>query len=426
MSGSTNNNVIGSGSDTINLLMSQDPDGPAGAAGTDGAFTLNVDGQQIGGVQDISAVQADGQQEAFTYQGDFAPGPHTLTVTFVNNNGTPGDPSDVRDTGDRNIYVDGVTYDGQTVSSTTTPIYTSPGEPPNLPTIVPGNAQFTVNDTTPVPAGAPSTASTTPGPMNYGSGPDTLTLNMSEDPYQGDAQFTVAVDGQQVGGTFTTTAIQSQGQQQAFNLSGDWGSGAHTVTVDYLSDKIGGENAQGYAYDNEDQNLYAMGLSYDGVQGSGAPWELANDGPQNFSVPAGGQPGASNTTTSSIASDTATGTTASPSGSSSGTTSDNATVTTGSLAAGTTTSGSSSGISFIASPSDNGTSASGSGSQSSGSSTVADTASPVSGAAPSTTDWTPPSSWGWSDSSGSSAGSTSGQWWMNHQQRPDAGIWHHG
>ncbi len=41
---------------------------------------------------------------------------------------------------------------------------------------------------------------------------------MSEDPYQGDAQFTVAVDGKQVGGTFTTTAVSYYGQQQAFNL----------------------------------------------------------------------------------------------------------------------------------------------------------------------------------------------------------------
>ncbi|MDR3530570.1 MAG: carbohydrate-binding domain-containing protein [Rhodopila sp.] len=440
MSGSiSNGNVIGSGSDTITLLMSQDPDGPAGAPGTDGAFTLNVDGQQIGGVQDISAIQADGQEEAFTFQGNFAPGPHVITVTFTNNNGTPGDPSTVGDTGDRNIYVDGVTYDGQTISSTTTPIYQSPGAPPNLSSAVPGNAVFNVNDTTAVPADAPSTPTTTPGPVDYGSGPDTLTLQMSEDPYQGDAQFTVAVDGKQVGGTFTTTAIQYEGQQQAFNLSGNWGSGAHTVTVTYLSDRIGAVNAQGQAYDNQDQNLFVKGVSYDGVQAGGTPWELATDGSQDFSVPSGGQPGTSNTTTSDASStttgttsgttsDTTTGTTTA---SGTATSTDNTTVTTPALTASQTQTGSSSGMSFIASPTDSGTSTAGTsnGSGTGDSSATTTNAAPsFTGTTQSTQEWTVPSATSWSDSSGSAAGTGGGHWWMNPQasHTGDTGVYHHG
>ncbi len=106
------------------------------------------------------------------------------------------------------------------------PIYTSPEFPPNNTNVlIPGNAVFNVNDTNANSGGCALHTSTTPGPVDYSSGPDTLSLQMSEDPYQGDAQFTVAVDGQQVGGTFTTTAIKYKGQQQTFNLSSNMGTG---------------------------------------------------------------------------------------------------------------------------------------------------------------------------------------------------------
>ncbi len=58
-----------------------------------------------------------------------------------------------------------------------------------------------------------------------GSGSDTLVLGMSEDPYKGDAQFTVAVDGIQLAGTFTATALHSAGASQNFTFNGDWGIG---------------------------------------------------------------------------------------------------------------------------------------------------------------------------------------------------------
>ena len=62
---------------------------------------------------------------------------------------------------------------------------------------------------------------TTPGaPWSPGAGtaasplPPTsskITLNVSEDAWQGDAQFTVAVDGTKVGGTLTATTLHSSG-----------------------------------------------------------------------------------------------------------------------------------------------------------------------------------------------------------------------
>ena len=279
--------VIGSGSDTIVLTMSEDADGPVGAAGRDAEFTLNVDGQQIGGLQTVTASHAAGATETFTFDGNYAPGKHVVSVTFANNSMTAGDKAAFNDGGDRNLYVNSVTYDNVAVSSTVTGIYQSPFYAPlNTGPAVYGNAVYTVNDTTVVPANAPSTPTTSPAPVSYGSGADTLNLVMSEDPYQGDAQFTVAIDGKQVGGTFTTSAIEWEGQTQAFTLHGAWGSGAHTVAVTFLNDLIGPPDAAG-GYDPVDRNLVVNGIIYDGVAATTAPYVLSNDGTQSFSIAAG-------------------------------------------------------------------------------------------------------------------------------------------
>ena len=58
--------------------------------------------------------------------------------------------------------------------------------------------------------------------MITGYGSDTVVLSMSEDAYLGDAQFTVAVDGVQLGGTFTTTALHAFGTSQTFTFMGEW------------------------------------------------------------------------------------------------------------------------------------------------------------------------------------------------------------
>jgi hypothetical protein len=334
MSGSTSNsNIIGSGSDSIALDMAEDQ-----AQGTDAEFTVNVDGQQIGGVQTVTASQSAGQTEPFTFEGNWAPGNHDVTVTFSNNFIYPGL------SGDRNLYVDGVTYDGQTVSNTTTPIDQSPLFPPNSTDgNIDGNAQFALSDTTPVPPGAGPIPTTTPAAVSVGSGPDTLVLNMAEDPYQGDAQFTVSVDGQQIGGTQTTTAVVSQGQSQEFDVHGNFGSGTHTVAVDFLNDAVGGYYPAGtpglpagaqWALDTEDRNLYVMGMSLDGgTPASGAPYEISSDGTETFSVTAGSNPSATGSGSGLFASDGA-----AADGS-------NAAITASSLSSGST-----SGMSFIASP----------------------------------------------------------------------------
>jgi predicted peptidase len=291
-------NAIGSGSDTIVLTMSEDADGPMGATGRDAEFTLNVDGQQIGGVQTVTASHAAGKTQTFTFQTNDAPGKHAIAITFVNNSMAGGDKAAFNDGGDRNLYVNSVAYDATPVSTTVTGIYQSPFYPPlNTNGVEPGNAVFMVNDTTTVPANAPSTPSTTPAAVSVGTGADALTLMMSEDPYQGDAQFTVSVDGKQVGGTLTTTAIEYEGQAQAFVLHGAWGNAPHTVSVAYLNDMVGPPDARG-TYDSVDRNLLINSVSYDGTTVAGTPYELFNNGSHSFSVPATNPPNSLPPTTS--------------------------------------------------------------------------------------------------------------------------------
>jgi hypothetical protein len=407
--------------------MSEDP-----AQGTDAIFTVNVDGQQIGPAQTVTASKSAGQTETFTFKGNWAPGSHDVTVTFVNNFLYPGT------SGDRNLYVNGVTYNGQTVSNGTTPIYESPLFPPNSTAgNIYGNATFEVNDTTPAPSGASAAQTTTPSAVTIGSGADTLKLNMAEDAYQGDAQFNVSVDGKQIGGTQTTTAHVSQGQSQEFDVKGDFGGGSHTVAVTFVNDAIGDFYPAGtpglppgqWAVDTTDRNLYVMNASLNGgPTASGLPWELSSNGTQSFTVTAG----------SGSAAPPASGASASGSTVASG---DTMAITSDSVSAGS----SGSGMSFIAPPTSTtddtasgGTSSTDTTSGGSGTTASTDTAGSGSEATTDTTstlasalsdaNTTPaaPTTTGTTASSDqtAAAGGTTGQWWTDNHH---GGAWwsHH-
>ena len=65
---------------------------------------------------------------------------------------------------------------------------------------------------------------------------DTLVHNLSETEVNGEnAQFMVSVDGQIVGGVQTVTASYASGESQNVSLTGDFGSGQHTVAIDFLN-----------------------------------------------------------------------------------------------------------------------------------------------------------------------------------------------
>ncbi len=115
------------------------------------------------------------------------------------------------------------------------------------------------------------------GDVSVGSGSDTLVLKVSEDAYQGDAQFTVSVDGQPTGGILTATTAHASGGSDTIKVLGNWARGPHTVTVDFLNDAWGGTP-------DTDRNLYVDSATYDGATVSGAAAALTSSGPQTFSV----------------------------------------------------------------------------------------------------------------------------------------------
>jgi len=107
-----------------------------------------------------------------------------------------------------------------------------------------------------------------------GAGADTLALAMSEDAFQGDAQFTVTVDGKQIGGTQTVTASHAAGQTQLLDVLGTFGAGAHTASLNFLNDL--------YAPGVGDRNLYLDSASIDGKATPAAHLTLMSVGAQSF------------------------------------------------------------------------------------------------------------------------------------------------
>ena len=136
----------------------------------------------------------------------------------------------------------------------------------------------------PAPPALPVSGTTgTPSTVTIGSGPDTLALQVSEDAWEGNAQFTVLVDGKQIGGTQTATASHAAGQTQTFDVLGTFAAGSHTATVDFLNDAYGGTPAT-------DRNLYVTGATIDNSVVSAATLSERIGGPQSFTFIVPGTP----------------------------------------------------------------------------------------------------------------------------------------
>ena len=88
---------------------------------------------------------------------------------------------------------------------------------------------------------------------------DTLVLHLSEDAWMGDAQFIVSVDGKQLGGAQSVTALHSQNSAENFTFTGQFGAGPHDLAVTFLNDAWGGTPST-------DRNLYVDGVELDGTR----------------------------------------------------------------------------------------------------------------------------------------------------------------
>ena len=249
----------GSGSDILVLNISEDAwangDGTSDANG-DAAFTVSVDGKQLAGTFYATASHSAGASQTFTFMGNWAPGTHTVAVDFLNDayGGTAST--------DRNLYVNDVTFDG-TDTKQSAALMSS------------GSQSFSVTDSTAIP------------PAVTGGGADSLLVKVSEDYYLANAQFTVSVDGKQLGGTNTATTLHSSGNSQTFAFAGDFGSGQHTVSVKFLNDAWAGTAAT-------DRNLYVNDIVYNGTDTKLSAALMAN-GAKTFSISGGTTPSVSET-----------------------------------------------------------------------------------------------------------------------------------
>ena len=243
--------TVGSGPDTLVLSVSQD------AYQGSAQYTVSVDGAQVGGTLTASALRPSGQHDTVTVKGDWAAGNHTVAVNFLNDawGGTAAT--------DRNLYVDGASYNGAAVSGAARTLLSE------------GAASFGFTEAGTTGGSSGGSSGGTPAAVTVGSGPDALVLRISQDAYQGAAQYTVSVDGVQIGGTLTASALHGGGQPDTVTVKGDWAAGAHTVSVNFLNDAWGGTAAT-------DRNLYVDAATYNGAAVPGATASLMSAGPASF------------------------------------------------------------------------------------------------------------------------------------------------
>ena len=212
--------------DTLILTVSED------AWNGDAQFKVSVDGVDVGSTFTATSSHAAGASQQIAIAGNWGANAHSVSANFIN------DAYGGSSTTDRNLYVNGVNYDGRDVDNS--------------------SATFLWNET--------KTFNLTP-PVTS----DTLILNVAEDAWQGDAQFKVSVDGVDVGATFTATASHATGATQQIAIAGNWGANARTVSASFINDAYGGTAAT-------DRNLYVNGVNYDGhdISNTSAIF-LAND-----------------------------------------------------------------------------------------------------------------------------------------------------
>jgi lysophospholipase L1-like esterase len=236
--------TIGSGPDSFVLNLSED------AYLGNAQFTVSVDGTQIGGVQTATALHSLGQEQALTVSGSFGTAAHTVTVDFLND--AYAGSADT----DRNLYVDTISTSGGVQNT-------------HAALLGAGPQSFSIGSTT------TSSASTTPSStVTVGSGPDILALQISEDAYAGDAQFTIAVNGTQIGGVQTATASHSAGASQTFNVMGTF-AGPSTASITFLNDAYGGTV-------DTDRNLYETSATINGQTINGSALTEMSGGPMAF------------------------------------------------------------------------------------------------------------------------------------------------
>ena len=231
--------TLGTGADTVTLGISQD------AYKGDAQYIVTLDGVQLGGTQTAAAPHATGQSQLVHVKGDFTHGSRQLGVKFLNDawGGTAAT--------DRNLYVDSVVAN-QTDTRQSAALMSN------------GTRSFAVGSNAP------------PSDVILGTGADTVLLGISEDAYNGHAQYVVTLDGVQLGGTQTASASHAAGQSQRVQVKGDFTHGPRQLGVKFLNDAWGGTAAT-------DRNLYVDSVVANGTDTRQSA-ALMSSGTRSFAV----------------------------------------------------------------------------------------------------------------------------------------------
>ncbi len=214
--------------DTLSLSLSED------AYQGDAQCVVTVDGKAVGGTLTVAALHAQGRSQSVSLAGQWGAGAHDVGVQFIN------DAWGGTSTTDRNLYVGAVAFDGQASAAPAATLYTN------------------------------STA-------HFATAASPLVLQLSEDAYGGDAQFTVALDGQALGPAQSVTALHGSGAVQDFAFGAAMAAGTHDVAVSFLNDAWGGTAAT-------DRNLYVSAVDVNGAAVPSTAATLWTTSTQHFSI----------------------------------------------------------------------------------------------------------------------------------------------
>jgi len=217
-------------------------------------FLVLIDGKAVStngttGNQPIVAAAASSsgtaQETQLTISGAFATGTHKVTIELLP---TAADPHPA-------LTVTSASVDGKAITG--------------IETNVSGGTAYNFDFTGTPPAIA--------APTTIGSGSDSIDMWIAEDAYLGNAQFTISVNGTQIGGTYTATAIHTLGQGQEFILKDNFqAGGTYKISVEFLNDKFGGTGTT-------DRNLYVEYATSNGALISGSGLNLMGDEAESFS-----------------------------------------------------------------------------------------------------------------------------------------------
>ena len=158
-------------------------------------FSLVVDGVAVGGTLTATASRAAGQSQMFTVAGQFAAGAHAVSVRFLNDlqGAGPGE--------DRNLYVDGMSYNGEDFGTAA---------------VLRSNGSVVL----------------TTGPVLRQAA---VTVALSEEAWRGDARAFIAIDGRVLGGVQAVGAAHGAGATQTMSFLTELAPGPHLATVTMLN-----------------------------------------------------------------------------------------------------------------------------------------------------------------------------------------------